>query len=169
MVAPADIDETPLPAEAPADYVLRLAREKAAAIWSRHSDLAVLAADTTVVVDGEIFGKPSSELECIAMLTRLSAREHEVFTGVALHTSAGQQACCSRTVVRFRALAAAEMSAYWASGEPQGKAGAYAIQGYGAIFVAGIEGSYTGVMGLPLFETAGMLRAAGIRVWQGAL
>jgi septum formation protein len=169
VVTPADIDETPRPAEEPADYVLRLAREKAETIWRRHDDLPVLAADTTVVVDGEILGKPESEDDAHAMLSRLSARQHVVHTGIALRTTAGPHVELSSTDVRFAALSRAQISAYWASGEPQGKAGAYAIQGLGAVFVAGISGSYTGVMGLPLFETAALLRTAGIALWKGAL
>ncbi len=169
VVTPADIDETPRAAEDPADYVLRLAREKAETIWRRHDDLPVLAADTTVVVDGEILGKPESEDDAHAMLAKLSARAHVVHTGIALRTVAGAKVELSSTDVRFAPLSHAQVSAYWSSGEPRGKAGAYAIQGLGAVFVTGIAGSYTGVMGLPLFETAALLRAAGIPVWNGAL
>jgi septum formation protein len=169
VVTPADIDETPRAAEDPADYVLRLAREKAEAVWRRHDDLPVLAADTTVVVDGEILGKPESEGDAHTMLGKLSGRAHVVHTGIALRTAAGPRVGLSSTDVRFAPLSRGEISAYWASGEPQGKAGAYAIQGLGAVFVAGISGSHTGVMGLPLFETAELLRAAGVPLWNGAL
>jgi septum formation protein len=169
LVTPADIDETPRGSE-PADaYVLRLAREKAAAVWARDAGLPVLAADTTVVVDDEILGKPGTEADASYMLGKLSGREHRVHTGVALQAASGVQAVLSSTQVRFAPLSAAQIRAYWASGEPQGKAGAYAIQGLGAVFVAHIAGSYTGVMGLPLFETATLLRAAGIACWRGAL
>jgi septum formation protein len=169
VVMPADIDETPQHAE-PADrYVMRLAREKADAVWARHQDLPVLAADTTVAVDGEILGKPESERDARDMLSRLSGREHRVHTGIALRTRSDVTVGISSTDVRFAALSPEEIHAYWASGEPHGKAGAYAIQGLGAVFVAGISGSYTGVMGLPLFETAAMLRAAGIAVWNRGL
>jgi septum formation protein len=169
VVLPADIDETPRASE-PADrYVMRLAKEKASAVWSQHQDLPVLAADTTVVVDQEILGKPESEAEAQAMLGKLSGRAHLVHTGLALRTAQSLKVDISTTSVSFAVLSAAQIRAYWASGEPQGKAGAYAIQGLGAAFVVSISGSYTGVMGLPLFETAAMLRAHGIPVWSGQL
>ena len=167
VVTPADIDETPHPGEAAGDYVVRLAREKAEATWSRHQDLPVLAADTTVVVDGEILGKPESAADAHAMLGKLSGRAHFVHTGIALRTVRGVEVDISTTDVEFTTLGDDMIRAYWDSGEPQGKAGAYAIQGLGAVFVSDISGSYTGVMGLPLFETAAMLRYAGIRVWHG--
>jgi len=169
VVTPADIDETPHPGEPADDYVRRLAREKAGAVWALHRDLPVLAADTTVVVDQEILGKPESEADAHAMLGKLSGREHLVHTGVAVQGAGGIEVGISTTRVSFAPLTAAQIQAYWASGEPQGKAGAYAIQGLGAVFVADISGSYTGVMGLPLFETATMLRAQGVPVWNGAL
>jgi septum formation protein len=167
VITPADIDETPHPSERADDYVMRLAREKAEAIWALHQDLPVLAADTTVVVDHEILGKPESEADAAAMLGKLSGREHLVHTGVALRTGPSVKVGISTTQVWFAPLTSAQIHAYWASGEPQGKAGAYAIQGLGAVFVSNIAGSYTGVMGLPLFETAQMLRHAGIPVWRG--
>ena len=167
LVTPADIDETPRAFEPPDQYVMRLAREKAEAIWASHQDLPVLAADTTVVVDDEILGKPESEADAAAMLRKLSGRGHLVHTGFALRTHRGANVDISTTQVTFSALTPAQVHAYWASGEPQGKAGAYAIQGLGAVFVSNIAGSYTGVMGLPLFETAEMLRHAGIPVWSG--
>jgi len=169
VVTPADIDETPHGSEPADDYVKRLAREKAVAIWAHHQDLPVLAADTTVVVDGEILGKPESEADAVAMLGKLSAREHLVHTGIALRTSRGVDVGISTTRVTFAPLSTEQARKYWESGEPQGKAGAYAIQGLGAVFVSGISGSYTGVMGLPLYETAEMLRAQGVPVWSGAL
>jgi septum formation protein len=169
VVTPADIDETPHASEAADEYVMRLAREKAEAIWALHQDLPVLAADTTVVVDQEILGKPESEADAAAMLGKLSGREHLVHTGVALRTGPSVKVGISTTQVWFESLTPAQIHAYWASGEPQGKAGAYAIQGLGAVFVSNIAGSYTGVMGLPLFETAQMLRHAGIPVWRGQL
>lgn len=167
VVTPADIDETPGAEEAADDYVCRLAREKAEAVWSRHQDLPVLAADTTVVIDDEILGKPESEADATRMLKLLSGREHFVYTGVALHASRGLRVGLSRSSVTFSLLHDAQIKAYWASGEPVGKAGAYAIQGFGAAFVANVAGSYTGVMGLPLYETATLLRNAGIPVWNG--
>ena len=169
VITPADIDETPHASEPPDEYVMRLAREKAEAIWALHQDLPVLAADTTVVVDQEILGKPESEADAAAMLGKLSGREHLVHTGVALRTGPSVKVGISTTQVWFESLTPAQIHAYWASGEPQGKAGAYAIQGLGAVFVSNIAGSYTGVMGLPLFETAQMLRHAGIPVWRGQL
>jgi septum formation protein len=169
LITPADIDETPHASEGADEYVMRLAREKAEAIWALHQDLPVLAADTTVVVDQEILGKPESEADAAAMLGKLSGREHLVHTGVALRTGPSVKVGISTTQVWFAPLTSAQIHAYWASGEPQGKAGAYAIQGLGAVFVSNIAGSYTGVMGLPLFETAQMLRHAGIPVWRGQL
>lgn len=169
VVTPADIDETPRVAEPADEYVVRLALEKADAIWQRHTDLPVLAADTTVVVDGEILGKPESVVDARHMLGKLSGRAHVVHTGIALRTGRGTRSTLSSTHVSFAALTPAAIEAYWASGEPAGKAGAYAIQGLGAVFVNRVDGSYTGVMGLPLFETAQLLREAGIPVWNGAL
>jgi septum formation protein len=169
VVTPADIDETPQASE-PADrYVLRLARGKAEAVWKRQHDLPVLGADTTVVIGEEILGKPETEAEAVAMLGKLSGRTHLVHTGIALRAPDGREfVSLSTSQVQFAHLTAEQMHDYWAAGEPQGKAGAYAIQGLGAVFVSNISGSYTGVMGLPLYETAEMLRAAGVAVWQGA-
>jgi septum formation protein len=165
VVTPADIDETPRQHEPPDLYVRRLALEKAEAIWARHQDLPVLGADTTVVIDGEILGKPESLADARRMLGLLSGRTHAVHTGLALRGANGVQGGCSTTAVTFASLSPAQIDAYWASAEPQGKAGAYAIQGFGAVFVQHIAGSYSGVMGLPLYETAEMLRQAGIPVW----
>lgn len=161
-----DIDESVRGAEAPADYVQRLAREKAAAGWQQLlaqslPPAPVIGADTAVVVDGAILGKPGDAADALAMLQRLSARSHEVMTGVAVHTAHGAQVALSCTRVWFRALERAEIEAYWASGEPCDKAGAYGIQGLAAKFIERIDGSYSGVVGLPLFETAELLRAAG--------
>ena len=170
VVTPADIDETPKPAERAEHYVVRLAREKAAAIWQAKRDLPVFGSDTTVVIGEEILGKPESESDAVAMLGKLSGRTHLVHTGIALRMPAGREFMgISTTSVQFAHLTPEQIRSYWASGEPQGKAGAYAIQGLGAVFVSNISGSYTGVMGLPLYETAEMLRAAGIAVWKGAL
>jgi septum formation protein len=169
VVTPADIDETPRPNEAGAAYVTRLARDKALAVHARLGDLPVLAADTTVHVDGHILEKPRSEADCIRMLGLLSGRRHQVYTGVCVVSAAPPVLICSETQVEFRPISHDEMHAYWASGEPQGKAGAYAIQGLGAVFVSNIVGSYTGVMGLPLYETAQVLSRHGVPVWNGAL
>ncbi|WP_312512324.1 Maf family protein [Stutzerimonas nitrititolerans] len=161
------LDETPLPAERPEAYVQRLAREKAMAGWAAVNDdsAAVLGADTTVVIDERILGKPADRAEGLLMLESLSDREHHVLTAVAL---AIRDACEVRLVtsrVRFRRIERAEAEAYWASGEPCDKAGGYAIQGWGAVFVAELRGSYSAVVGLPLCETAQLLDLAGIARW----
>ena len=169
VVTPAEIDETPAAAEPPTTYVSRLARDKAAAVRRLHTDLPVLAADTTVYVDGNILEKPRDEGDCIRMLGLLSGRTHDVYTGLCVIGDATPAVSCVQTAVEFRRISEKEMRAYWASGEPRGKAGAYAIQGLGAVFVEKITGSYTNVMGLPLFETAQALRSHGIAVWNGLL
>lgn len=151
-VVPADIDETLLPEEAPSDAVVRLARAKAAAVAARYPLARVLAADTAVVLDGAFLGKPETEAEAVAMLTRLSGRTHEVMTGYALCAPTGSVSGCCRTRVHFRVLTAEEIGAYVASGEPMDKAGAYGIQAGAAHMVASIEGSYTNVVGLPMAE-----------------
>jgi septum formation protein len=167
-IVSADIDETPVAGEAPGDYVRRLAAGKAEAVLSRLADEAppaVLAADTTVVLDGRIFGKPGDESECIEMLGALAGRTHTVLTAVALAVEDGLRQVLDESRVTFRGIDVAERRRYWASGEPAGKAGGYAIQGYGAVFVARLEGSFSGVMGLPLYQTAQLLDAAGVRRW----
>jgi septum formation protein len=159
------VNETALPGEAPAAYVTRLAAAKADEGWKRSGDAAgapVLAADTAVVLDGRILGKPSGREEAESMLRQLSGRTHEVLTAVALRTEEGLQSRISRSEVTFRSISAAEARAYWDTGEPCDKAGGYAIQGRAAIFVADLRGSYSGVMGLPLFETAEILGSAGV-------
>jgi septum formation protein len=165
----ADIDETRQPGERPDAYVERLARGKAQAVLETLEDppdRPVLAADTTVVLGERIFGKPADEADCVDMLTALAGQRHEVLTAIALWHDGRLQAITSASYVTFRPIAAEECRRYWASGEPAGKAGAYAIQGLGAVFIARIEGSFSGVMGLPLFETAALLDAAGVRRWQ---
>jgi septum formation protein len=157
------VDETALKDEAPLAYVSRVAAAKANAGWqcSREPDDApVLAADTAVVLDGSILGKPRDQADALDMLRRLSGRSHEVLTAVALRSAAGLDGRVSRSVVTFRSIDAVEAGAYWDTGEPRDKAGAYAIQGRAAVFIADLRGSYSGVMGLPLFETAELLRAA---------
>ena len=158
-----DVDERQLPGEAADAMVLRLAAAKAAAGRSTHAG-PVLGADTAVVVDGDVFGKPQDEADALAMLDRLSGRTHKVVTGVALSWNGGEKTALSSSEVRFRQISPAEALAYWQSGEPAGKAGAYAIQGQGGVFVEEIHGSYSGIVGLPVFETAGLLAAAGIEV-----
>jgi septum formation protein len=164
-VVGAAIDEAVLPDETPLQYVERLAAAKAEAGWERSRDFAhapVLAADTAVVLDGKILGKPADGQDAEDMLRQLSGRTHEVFTAIALRTANGLQSRISRSEVTFRSIAAAEARGYWETGEPSDKAGAYAIQGLGAIFIADLRGSYSGVMGLPLFETAELLCNAGL-------
>jgi septum formation protein len=167
VVQAADIDESLAAAESPQSYVVRMARAKACAVRARGVTLPVLAADTTVVVDGALCGKPHDEAAAIAMLQRLSGRTHQVLTAVALATAHDCACSLSASEVRFRPLLAAECARYWRSGEPRDKAGGYAVQGLAAVFIEHLSGSYSGVMGLPLFETAQLLRAAGIGYWQG--
>ena len=175
----AELDETARSGESAAAYVSRLAEAKAAVGWEGSRDLRdgdrhggdrhgapVLSADTAVVLDGEILGKPADMNAAIAMLLKLSGRAHEVLTAVALRTAAGLELKVSRSWVSFRTVDPGEARAYWDSGEPRDKAGSYAIQGYAAVFIADLKGSYSGVMGLPLFETAELLKAAGVACWQ---
>jgi septum formation protein len=168
LVAAADIDEAVRRAEHADDYVRRMARDKALAVYGRGSLLPVLAADTTVVLDGQICGKPADEADGVALLQRLAGRNHQVLTAVALADSSGVRERLSASEVRFRPVSRAECVAYWASGEPRDKAGGYAIQGLGAVFIEHLSGSYSGVMGLPLFETAELLRTAGVPCWRHA-
>lgn len=168
-VAAADVDERLLPAEAPTDYVARLARLKATTARQRGEALPVLAADTAVVLEGSVYGKPSSRSDGLAMLAALAGRTHQVLTAVALAAGHGIVLRVNCSSVRFRNIEQAEMEAYWETGEPHDKAGGYAIQGYGAVFITALSGSYSGVMGLPLMETAELLRDAGIRYWMGAV
>ena len=160
-----EVDEAVRVSETAPAYVLRLAAAKAVAGWERIRDprqVPVLAADTAVVLDGKILGKPLDGQDAEGMLRQLSGRTHEVLTAIALRTANGLESRISRSEVTFRDIAAAEARAYWETGEPSDKAGAYAIQGLGAIFIADLRGSYSGVMGLPLFETAELLRNAGL-------
>jgi septum formation protein len=164
-VRAAAVDETPRPGEHPALYVERLARAKARQVREALGGGApVLGADTAVVVDDDILGKPRDREEALSMLARLSGRAHQVLTGVALAAGDALHTRVSVSRVHFRDIATWEREAYWATGEPRDKAGAYAIQGLGAVFVRRIEGSYSGIMGLPLFETAELLRRAGIEI-----
>ena len=165
----ADIDETPLSDEAPSAYVERLARGKAEA--GRRSvvsdaDFCVLGADTAVVLNGKILGKPVDEADACAMLMMLAGQEHEVLTAIAVLEGERCESRVVRSLVRFRAIDRDEALAYWASGEPRDKAGGYGIQGLGAVFVAGLNGSYSAVVGLPLCETSELLGHFGIPCWQ---
>jgi len=165
VVVGAHIDETARRGERPCDYVERMAREKALAVRERGEALPVLAADTTVVLDDVIYGKPLNREDGIAMLQRLSGRLHEVLTAVALADARGVDLRLNVSSVRFRALTLEECNAYWETGEPRDKAGGYAVQGAAAVFIESLSGSYSGVMGLPLFETAELLSAAGVGYW----
>ncbi len=163
-VLPSEIPENPRHLELPEDYVRRIAHEKARATQNIHGslDLPILSADTEVVLDGEIFGKPADEAHARQMLEKLSGREHFVLSAVSLVLGEAHFEALSMTQVRFRDLNASEIAAYWRTGEPQGKAGAYAIQGLGSLFIERLSGSFSGVMGLPLHETAQLLRKVGI-------
>jgi septum formation protein len=162
----AEVDESRFENESAGDYVARVALEKARAIQGQfgHDGMPVLGADTAVVIDDRVLGKPDNADHAGAMLRMLSARMHRVLSAVAVIRGDREAVQVHESSVWFRSLSASEIDAYWRSGEPRDKAGAYAIQGIGAIFVERLEGSYSGVMGLPLFETARLLRAFGIRV-----
>lgn len=162
-IIPVDLDEAPKGGETPADYVLRLAHAKAetARRLLPPRTLPILAADTAVVLGDRILGKPGNRSLGLDMLRQLSGTSHEVLTAVVL-IAGGKEARLSRSVVTFRKISDREAEAYWESGEPRDKAGGYAIQGQAAVFVSGLSGSYSGVMGLPLFETAELLQNAGI-------
>jgi septum formation protein len=170
---PVSINENPRLGEKAADYVQRIAREKARALWrlmaEENADLSrvvVLGADTTVHAHGEILGKPADEADFFRMLQRLSATTHQVLSAVALIAADGERIRLSVTEVRFKALTSDEITAYWRTGEPQDKAGGYAAQGLGAVLIEHLAGSYSGVVGLPLRETAEILQQAGVRIWQ---
>ena len=172
QVVSASIDETPLPDECPAAYVERLARAKARAGRehllgaSVSAPFCVLGADTAVVLDDQILGKPVDEADALSMLMALSGREHEVLTAIAILAAERCETRVVRSRVSFRTISQQEAAQYWASGEPQDKAGGYAIQGLAAVFVAGLNGSYSGVVGLPVRETAELLGQFGIPCWQ---
>lgn len=167
IVISAPIDESSLPSESAPAYVERLARAKAAAGLARVDGPAVvLGADTAVVLDGRILGKPENREDALAMLADLSGREHQVLTAVALDDGQRVHSFCVTSTVRFRAISTDEAQRYWASGEPADKAGGYAVQGLGAVFVTGLSGSYSAVVGLPLCETADLLGQFGIACWQ---
>jgi septum formation protein len=166
-VRPADIKEEQLPGETPESYVQRLAAAKADAVWGavRAEQRPVLAADTAVVLDGVVLGKPQDAAEAESMLGRLSGRAHRVLTAVALRDEDDRVTILSASEVRFRTTTEAERLAYCATGEPFDKAGGYGIQGYAAVFVEELRGSYSNVVGLPLFETAALLARAGLKFW----
>ena len=162
----ADVDESVVAGEPPAAYVERLARAKAGAVAPRAGGTPVLGADTTVVIDGEILGKPADAADAPAMLRRLACREHRVLTSVAVCRDTRVLSSVSETRVWFRPLDEAHIARYVATGEPMDKAGAYGIQGFGAAFVARIDGSYSGVVGLPIAETCELLDAFAVPYWR---
>ena len=160
-IAKVETDESPRQGELPEELVLRLAIAKAEAATGAE---LVLGSDTVVVLDGRILGKPRDVDDAVDMLLALSGRSHSVLTGVALRTPEGTRTVLSATDVRFREIGRDEAIRYWQSGEPADKAGGYGIQGLGGMFVEAINGSYSGVMGLPVFETVELLKSAGIEV-----
>ncbi|MGJ0483396.1 MAG: Maf family protein [Methylomicrobium sp.] len=164
-IRPVHIDESPQPNEAPEDYVRRIAAEKSASCYAQaaHVGLPVLAADTAVVLNGQIMGKPKDKQDAVMMLRRLSGQTHQVYSAVSLRGQMHGEAL-SVTDVTFRTLTEREIETYWATSEPADKAGSYAIQGLGSVFVQSIRGSFSGVVGLPLFETAELLLQQGIKI-----
>jgi len=166
----ADVPETVKQGETPHQFVQRLALEKANKVWQAIAPAQqrpVIGADTVVVIDEHILGKPVSCEHAREMLGLLSGRTHKVMTGVAV-VSQQHSVCVNVSEVRFRVLDPAEIQAYWQTGEPADKAGAYAIQGYAAAFIEHLSGSYSGVMGLPLYETSNLLEQQGVPIWQAA-
>ncbi|MBU2738508.1 Maf family protein [Acidithiobacillus concretivorus] len=161
QVQVADVDETPQAGECPERLVQRLARSKATALAGSHPENLILAADTVVALAGQAFGKARDAAEAYAMYAQLGGKDHQVHTAVALLHDGQVYELLHSSTVRLRSMSPQEMADYWASGEPADKAGAYAIQGLGAIFVEHLQGSFSGVMGLPLFETARLLSQCG--------
>ena len=164
-----DVDEQVLPGESAEAYVERVTLAKVAAGQQRvaaEAAAVVLAADTVVVLDGRVLGKPVDQQQATEVLRSLSGREHQVLTAVAVASGERCELLRVDTTVFFRSLSEAEIAAYWATGEPADKAGSYGIQGLAAVFVQRIEGSYSAVVGLPLLETAGLLADFGIASWQ---
>ena len=166
QVYPVDLDETPLPNEKPLAYVQRLAAEKSAAcVAALKTELPVLAADTSVILGDMIMGKPQTQADAVAMLSQLSGKTHQVYSAISLRGREHSQAV-SITEVTFRRLTEREIISYWDTGEPIDKAGSYAIQGIGGIFVESSVGSFSGVVGLPLFENAELLSKQGIEFFK---
>ncbi|WP_227367959.1 Maf family protein [Halomonas sp. M20] len=163
-VMPVNIDETPKPGEPAIEYVLRLARAKAEA-GALDTLLPTLGSDTAVVLNGQILGKPIDQAHARQMLEGLSGRCHQVMTAVAVSGPQGLLSLCVTTQVTLRTIATQEIDAYWATGEPIDKAGGYAIQGRAAIFVEHLEGSYSAVVGLPLYETSQLLLRQDVSCW----
>jgi len=164
-VRPVDLDESANAGESPADYVMRLARAKAQALWSRltgEQRLPILGSDTTVALGNDVLGKPQDREDGLRMLRALSGRTHQVYTAVALQHARGCEVRLSVSDVTMKTLSEDEIAAYWETGEPADKAGAYGIQGQAALFIERIAGSYSGIVGLPLYETGELLRMIGI-------
>jgi septum formation protein len=168
-VRPANIDETMRPREAPRRYAERLAREKASAVATRDPDLITIGADTVVVINRKVLGKPADADDAARMLRMLSGREHTVITAVAVSRGRKLRSAIEEVRVKFRRLRDDEIDEYIAMGEPMDKAGAYGIQGYGATIVERIEGDYFAVMGLPLVRLVGLMRDVGVRYQFGNL
>ena len=163
-----DIEESPFRGETASDYVRRLAGEKARTVLQRQRNRLILAADTTVVIDGDILEKPKSKDEGVEMLQRLSGTRHQVMTGVSIINDDRESSFVSTSYVIFRALAEDEILWYWNTGEPRDKAGGYGLQGAGGAFIEAINGSYSNVIGLPLAETVSLLRSFGVKVMQNS-
>lgn len=167
IVDPANIEEICFSGESATQFVTRMALEKARAVCLNRSDnIPVLGADTIVTIGSKIFGKPKNIDDAWTMLSALSGNSHQVLTSVAIDNGSKYAVLVSKTVVKFRTISYPEYLTYWRTGEPQGKAGAYAIQGYGAVFVERIEGSYSGVVGLPIAETAKLLQQFKVPIWR---
>ena len=167
QIAPADIDETPMSQELPLNYVQRMAQEKMQHVIDTFAgnSTAVLGADTSVVLGSTIYGKPKSQEEAMAMLADLSGKTHQVLTAVAMGNNQRCVLKLSVTDVKFRELDPRECLDYWKTGEPLDKAGGYAIQGLGAVFVEKISGSFSGVVGLPIEQTAQLLQTFKVPIW----
>jgi septum formation protein len=161
-VGPVNVDERVVAGETPEPYVMRLALEKARAGLAQHPASVVLGADTTVVIDDEILGKPNDDADAQRMLEQLSGRPHQVLTGVAIAWSGGDRVAIDRTTVWFKTLSPADIAQYVATGEPRDKAGAYAIQGLASRFIERIDGSYSNVVGLPVAVVLQLLAAVGV-------
>jgi septum formation protein len=168
-IVPAEIDESYVDHEMPADHAERLAREKAFAVAQQRPGALVVGSDTIVVLDADVLGKPRDERDAVAMLLRLSGREHQVFTGVAVASGGRLESELERVTVRFRNLSNRECEEYAATGEPLDKAGAYGIQGYGSALVEAIHGDYFAVMGLPVVCVLSLIRRFGFRYAFGHL
>lgn len=160
----ADIDESRCDDESAADYVARLAREKCHAVLASYPEALVIGADTTISKGHQVLGKATDLEQAIDTLTLLSATQHSVLTGVCLANATAEKQLVCETMVEFGPVSADEIRAYWKSGEPQGKAGCYAIQGAGAMFVKSIHGSYSNVVGLPVHEVSTLLKGFGIKL-----